>query len=203
MVGLDLNAREREYAAQWAAQVEAQYPDVVLVAVGPGSKWPSKLWPEARFEEVIRYLLSTDERIYPIIVGGKDESSIGEHLLAAWGKGINLAGVLSPRLTSAILHHCSLFLGNDTGAVHLAAAAGTPCVAVFSAQDLPGRWHPYGEQHIVFRKHPPCEGCKLFTCPHGNACLLEIQADEVAKACIDVLNRNTGRRAHKSLTRPT
>ena len=63
--------------------------------------------------------------------------------------------------------------------MHLAAAVGTPCVAIMSALDWPGRWVPYGQGHIVLRRSVPCEGCLLKVCDkEGMRCLKEIEIDE-------------------------
>ncbi len=79
------------------------------------------------------------------------------------------------------------YLGNDTGAMHLAAAMGRPCVAVFSAREWPGRWHPYGEGHKVLRFEVPCSGCRLEVCDKELQCLKGIQVEEVYQACATML----------------
>lgn len=72
--------------------------------------------------------------------------------------------------------------------MHLAAAAGTPCVALFSARDWPGAWYPYGVEQRVFRKALECEGCYLVECvEHANECLMRITVDEVISGCEDLL----------------
>ena len=64
----------------------------------------------------------------------------------------------------AALERCAFYLGNDTGTMHMAVAAGIPCVAVFSSRDFPGNWYPYGNGHVVFRTPIKCEGCFLEKC---------------------------------------
>jgi ADP-heptose:LPS heptosyltransferase len=82
---------------------------------------------------------------------------------------------------------CSLYVGVDTGAMHLAAAAGVRCVAIMAAIDSPGRWTPRGEGHHVFRTEIECEGCGLKVCPIGNKCVEPISASEVAAAALAML----------------
>src|SRR5205085_2524024 len=102
----------------------------------------------------------------------------------AWGTGTSAAGLLDVRTAAAVLARCRLFVGNDTGTLHLAAAAGTPCVGVFAAQDWPGRWQPYGLGHTVLRRPVPCEGCRLTVCTReGMRCLREITVEDVLAAC--------------------
>jgi len=75
--------------------------------------------------------------------------------------------------------------------MHLSSAVGTACVAIFSAQNWPGRWHPYGNKNIVLRKSLPCEGCMMCMCPKEDTeCLMQISVAEVLKACESFLYRN-------------
>ena len=88
------------------------------------------------------------------------------------------------RAAAVALRGCALYLGNDTGTMHLAASAGAPCVAVFSARDWPGAWYPYGVPQRIFRTAPECEGCYLEVCvDRGNACLIAISVEEVLAGC--------------------
>ena len=179
---LRLGAAEQSEVGKWLASLE---PDGGRdwVAVGPGSKMPSKRWPLDRFEEVIRRLVGELD-IWPVVFGGDEDRVMGEGLLKALGRGYNAAGALGLRQALAALRRCSLFLGNDTGTMHMAASVGVPCVAVFSSRDHPGLWYPPGEGHRVFRSPIECEGCGLVDCRRrGNECLKRISAAEVAAAC--------------------
>ena len=99
------------------------------------------------------------------------------------------AGALGIRQSLAALRRCRLYVGNDTGTMHLAVAAGTRCVAIFSARDRPGLWEPYGSGHRVLRRKIECEGCELMECTEkGNACTLAIGVDEVVSACRSILD---------------
>jgi ADP-heptose:LPS heptosyltransferase len=168
------------------------YPDdVSLIGIGPGSKWPSKVWPEERFAEVGKKLIG-ELGLYPIVLGGPEDAALAARLVKTWGSGANAAGALDIRPAAAALTHCRLYVGNDTGTMHLAAAVGTPCGAVFSAQDWPGRWYPYGMGHTVLRRRVACEGCLLQVCEReGLRCLKEISVDEVLSACREVLSKHT------------
>lgn len=81
-----------------------------------------------------------------------------------------------------------MYLGSDTGTMHMAAAMGTPCVAIFNAKDAPGQWHPCGNGHKILRTAPPCEGCGMDICPKPvTTCLDDITVDDVLRACECVL----------------
>lgn len=150
---------------------------------------PTKRWPTSRFAATISSVLETND-IVPVVLGGKVDRGLGHDLVRLWGRGVVAAGELSIREGIELLRRCALFLGNDTGTMHMAVSAGTPCVAIFSAIDMPGRWEPYGSGHIVFRTEVECGGCLLRECiDEGMRCVLSISVGEVAAACKLVLSR--------------
>ncbi len=157
-----------------------------LVAVAPGSKWASKVWPEDRFEAVIGRMIST-HGVFPIIFGGQEDRGKGDRLIEKWKTGVNAAGKLAVRESAALLRECELYVGNDTGTMHLAATVGTKCVAVFASIDWKGRWAPYGSGHTVFRQTVECEGCYSPDCFNANKCLDLTTVDDVYQACVQTL----------------
>lgn len=161
-------------------------PERGWVAVCPGAKWPSKVWPWERYAEVGAYLTKT-HGLLPVVIGGPEDREVGMKLIHAWGTGLCAAGHLSVRESAALVVRSRFYLGNDTGVMHLAAAVGKPCVAVFSAQDWPGRWNPYGEGHVVVRAEVPCAGCRSMTCSRGLECLLDIKVHQVIAACSKIM----------------
>ncbi|MCE7962128.1 MAG: glycosyltransferase family 9 protein [Acidobacteria bacterium ACB1] len=158
-----------------------------LIAIAPGSKWESKIWFEDRYAEVVEALIDEHD-VYPVILGGPEDRERGERLLARWGRGMNAAGELKVRESAALLENCSLYLGNDTGTMHLAASVGVRCVAIFAAIDYPGRWTPFGSGHEVFRRSVECEGCHTPACFNNHKCLREVAVDEVIEAAKAVLS---------------
>jgi len=188
-IDLTLSIEERRTADSWLSEHAPARSLGELVGFGPGSKWPSKVWPEERFAELGCGLIQ-ERNIHPIVFGGPEDRDPADRLIGIWGKGTNAAGVLSPRQAAAALSRCAMYVGNDTGTMHLAAAVATPCVVVMCAQDWPGHWNPYGEGHVVLRRSLPCEGCFLKVCiTEGMRCLKEIEVDEVKQACRRILER--------------
>ena len=162
------------------------------LAFGPGSKMAAKRWPVERFAEVGKVLLQRHD-VWPVVFGGKEDREIGEQLLRQWGRGHNAAGALSLRGAARALKDCQLYIGNDTGTMHLAAAVGTRCVAVFSARDWPGRWYPFGQGHRVLRSTIDCEGCGLTECAERkNECLQRITVEQVLAECETALKKIEG-----------
>ncbi len=95
------------------------------IGVGPGSKQPAKVWPEERFQQVVERLIREHD-VWPVVLSGNEDRELGDRMVKAWGRGYNLAGKLSVRASAQALKQCVLFLGNDTGTMHLAAAVKTP-----------------------------------------------------------------------------
>ena len=85
----------------------------------------------------------------------------GEH---GGGPVVNLCGKLTPRESAAAFERARMFVGHDSGPMHLAAAVQTPCVAIFAARNIPRVWFPFGEQHRVVYHRVDCMGCGLETC---------------------------------------
>ena len=186
---LDLCLGEAESAevARWRSRLGNDGGRVWL-GLGPGSKMPAKRWPVERFAAVVETLIDRYD-IWPVVFGGSEDHAHGERLVAGWGRGFNAAGALSVRASARALKNCALYLGNDTGTMHLAASAGIPCVALFSARDRPGAWYPYGVPQKVFRVALECEGCFLVECrERKNACLTAISVDQVIAGCEEILN---------------
>ena len=74
--------------------------------------------------------------------------------------------------------------------MHLAAAVGTRCVAVFSARNLPGVWFPFGADHRVIYHDVPCKGCGLETCmKFEKRCITSVSVDEVFSTVVEALDR--------------
>jgi glycosyltransferase involved in cell wall biosynthesis/ADP-heptose:LPS heptosyltransferase len=157
------------------------------LGIGPGSKMPAKRWPEDRFREVVAELVHEFD-VWPVVFGGTEDAEIAGRLVRFWGRGFNAAGELSLRGAAAGLRRCTLYLGNDTGTMHLAASVEVPCVAVFSARNHPGLWNPYGADHRVLRAQIDCEGCGLVICvERQNESLRRIDVQQVLAACRELI----------------
>ena len=182
---LRIPSHERETAVRTLLDAGVR-PGARLVALAPGSRMPAKHWPEERFRSVGAAILARFPDVTLVAIGGAEEQSLCARLCAAWGpRAHNLAGRLSVFGSATVLARCIAYVGNDSGPMHLAAMVGTPCIAVFSAREARGRWHPFGSQHILLRKETECAGCMLEECEiEANRCLTGIGADEVARAAV-------------------
>jgi ADP-heptose:LPS heptosyltransferase len=157
------------------------------IAVGPWSNMQVKQWPIERFIEVI--LRIRDKTLgTTFFFGGEENARSGAEIVERMGFGYAVAGFLNVRQSIALMKRCDLFIGNDSGAMHMAVSAGLRCVAIFSGRDYPGLWEPYGKGHIVLRKRLACEGCMLRECKaYENRCIKAITVDEVFDASQAIL----------------
>jgi asparagine synthase (glutamine-hydrolysing) len=169
---------------------EAKY-----LVCSPGTKIDTKDWGRDRWENWAEKLSINFPNATLVLIGVDAEFELADDIAKHWaGTSINLCGKLSPRESAEILRHASCFVGHDSGPMHLAASVGTPCVAIFSAQDLPGIWFPHGDQHKVIYHKTECFGCRLAFCEvHKKKCIRSITVDEVLTATCEILNRTENR----------
>jgi len=171
-----------------------------VVALSAGSKMPVKRWDLDNYTEVGRKLVE-NYGVKLLIFGGKEDAESASVLCKAWyPNGIDMSGKTSYAESAEMLRRCVMYLGNDSGAMHLAAAVGIPCVAIFSARDDVGVWHPYGKGHIVLRKEVECRGCMLTECAeHKMKCIRSITVDDVFAATERILASIGAERRVKTL----
>jgi len=121
-------------AAEDRARAAALLPaGRTLIGLGPTANWAPKVWPADRFAELYRALLERLPGAIPVVFAGPGatERAMAAPLLAALPEAINLVGRLSVPEVAACFARCALFVGNDSGLMHLAASAGTPTLGLF------------------------------------------------------------------------
>jgi heptosyltransferase-3 len=143
--GLGLTEAEAAEAQRLLRESKIHPP---FIAASVGTKLPIKDWGVENWEKFLASL-SRDCPVYGLVLlGSADERERSAELARAWtGAVANLCGETSPRVSAAVLREARLFVGHDSGPMHLAAAVGTRCVAVYSAQSRPGQWFPRGTGH--------------------------------------------------------
>ena len=183
----DLRLTDAEHAR--AAAALAPLHDAPLLVCGPGTKMQAKDWGADNWRALLARLHSHHPDHGLALIGAAEDSPVAEHAAAGWaGRSVNLCGALTPRQTAAVLARARLFLGPDSGPMHLAAAVGTPAVIAFSARGLPGAWFPVGSRHRILYHQVSCYGCNLETCTtQQRRCLTSIAPEEMFGACESVL----------------
>ncbi|OGW24279.1 MAG: hypothetical protein A2X55_04960 [Nitrospirae bacterium GWB2_47_37] len=165
--------------------------DVIWIAVGHSSMRPATRWDINKFKELFKLLVNYSKKIHFILLGGKEDFESGEYLRSNFaGHIINLCGKTNIIESAAAISKSVLYIGNDTGIMHLAASMDIPCVCIFSARNNPGKWEPYGNRHVILRKDIDCAGCFLDECiEKKNRCMEMINIEEVFKAVISQLEK--------------
>jgi ADP-heptose:LPS heptosyltransferase len=122
--------------------------DTPILAIAPAANWVGKTWPAERFAMVARVLLGEGGALAGgrlLILGGPDDQSAAAPVKAAVPKTryIDLVGKADLLTGFACLKRCRLFIGADSGLMHMAAAAGAPVLGLFGPSDE-ARYHPWG-----------------------------------------------------------
>jgi ADP-heptose:LPS heptosyltransferase/glycosyltransferase involved in cell wall biosynthesis len=162
-----------------------------FLAVSAGTKMPAKDWEEHNWVALVRRLAAEYPDLPLVLLGVSEERERSDRLMQFWsGPKANLCGLTSPRVSAAVLRNAVVTVCHDSGPMHVAAAMGVPCVAIFSARAKPGEWFPRGNNHIVFYHKTPCWDCGLEECVEkAKVCILSITVDEVFAATVKQLAR--------------
>ncbi len=155
-----------------------------FLAFGIASKMQATDWGVENWKALMPKLHREFPGQAAVFVGAKEDREAVAGVAAQWpGRSLNLSGDLSPRESAAVIERADLFVGLDSGPMHLAASAGTPCVVIFSARNPPGIWFPFGSNHTAIYHRTECFGCGLESCTVENKkCILSISVDEVVAA---------------------
>ena len=157
------------------------------IAVGAGASYGSaKCWPPERFAAALNQLQR--ERDADVILFGTPAEI---EVSAAIQKGLarpalNMTGKTQIMELPALLSRCTAFLGNDSGAMHVAAAVGLPVVAIFGPTD-PFGTAPVTPQSAIVQHRPYCSPCFLRRCPTDHRCMKGIETEEVSGALLQTL----------------
>lgn len=183
---LRLTAAEQQEATQVLSSLSREAP---IVAISIGAKMQVKDWGLANWLALIDRLKSSLPSWQLLMLGAAEEFVSSATLLHAWnGPSLNLCGKTSPRVSAAVLQRTKLYIGHDSGPMHLAACVGVPCVGIFAARNLPRQWYPRGATNQIIYHHVDCAGCNLDTCiAQQKRCILSITVEEVQQAVMTIV----------------
>ncbi|MFM8552678.1 MAG: putative lipopolysaccharide heptosyltransferase III [Nitrospiraceae bacterium] len=171
-----------ERAARLLTEVGLGGAGAPLVMLQPGARYWFKAWPPERFAELADRL--TDAFGCRVVIGGSEsERPLAEDIRRQARSAPTVLAGQTPLLTyAAVLKRCALFVGNDNGPMHMAAALDVPVVALFGPSD-PQEWGPRGPRVHVLYKGLDCRRCFHPTCERGEeSCMKRISVDEVCAA---------------------
>jgi len=158
-----------------------------IALVTPGTKWETKHWLGSNFAAVGRHFLEAGWDV--VLAGGPGDRPACAEVAAACPGAIDVCGGTNLSELAALIRRAGICITNDSGPMHLAAALGTPLVAVFGPTD-PVWVGPYGSPHAVVRVDLACSPCylrKLRECPNGHACMHQVSAAMVIDRARQVL----------------
>jgi heptosyltransferase-2 len=157
-------------------------------AIAPGASYgAAKCWPPERFAQLADRLIS-ECGADVIFFGTPGEKDIAARILSQMkSRAISMVGETSMRDLAAFFARCSAFIGNDSGAMHVAAAAGLPVIGIFGSTDPEGT-APVTAEFTLIREPVSCSPCFLRQCPVDHRCMRRISADAVFQAAARIRN---------------
>jgi len=183
-------AAESAESALRKAGIRSRTHTVPRIALAPGAAYGSaKCWPAERYASLAGRLIA-DFDADVIIFGAASERDVAQRIAGAMRHGVvNLAGETRIGELPALLAACDLFIGNDSGAMHVAAAVGLPVVAVFGPTD-PGGTSPLAARLALVQEGVSCSPCFLRHCPVDHRCMTRIEVERVYEAAREWLTRS-------------
>lgn len=179
-ITLQVGAEEAKRAEEKLRSVGAR-AGAKRIAVGAGAAYGSaKCWPPERFAQALNQL-QRERDADVVLFGTPAESEVSAAIQAGLARpAVDLTGRTQIAELPALLSRCSAFLGNDSGAMHVAAAVGLPVVAVFGPTD------PFGTAPVtpcctIVQEKPYCSPCFLRRCPTDHRCMTAVAPEMVGK----------------------
>jgi heptosyltransferase-2 len=160
-----------------------------VIGVSPGAAYGNaKRWIPERFAEAARDLAEARGASVAVF-GSAAERDLCERVASGGGvRAVNLAGRTTLREFISCAAACSLYLTNDSGAMHIAGALGVPTVAVFGATDHTTTG-PSGSHTAVIREPVECSPCLLRECPIDHRCMTRVTVERVTEAGLELWKR--------------
>lgn len=183
------SAEDAKWADAWLVEhgIDGTRP---IAGLNPGASWPAKTWSAERFAELARGLI--EELNVAVLLAaepGQREAAAGLNALS--GHACPVVETDSLTRLAALIHRCDLYVANDCGPMHIAAAAGTPTIGLFGPS-RPDIWFPYPNAagHVALRAETDtC--CGRDYCVRPTACIESISPRKVLEAAESVLGRPT------------
>jgi lipopolysaccharide heptosyltransferase I len=194
---LEITAAERRFAlpvsdadTHFAARVWRELgltSHIPVIVLNPGAAWETKRWGELNFARLNDALIRRYQ-VRTLLTWGPGEEPLIQRLVRATTYTPAIAPATTLLQLAALLARCTVFVGGDTGPLHLAAAMGTPTVGLYGPSN-PRRNGPYGSGHIVLQRQLACSHCYQRTCNHWE-CLPGIEVDTVVQAVGRLLQKD-------------
>lgn len=177
--------QERERIQEFIAENDLGQAKIIILHVGAGNEFRD--WGINNVARLIQ-LFSGRPDLQIVLVGGEEDRAAAQEIMAKTSAGIlSLAGQLNLRELRELISRSSLFVGPDSGPMHVTATTSTPIVAYFGPT-LPAHFAPWQAQATILEKHFACRPCRQRRCVHEDfRCLRTITPDDVFTACRNFL----------------
>ncbi len=154
-----------------------------IIGIALGARWTSKRWPDTFFINLISRLIKKEPNSKIVLLGADDSLSCAANITDTLNNQriISLVGKTTLTELIEIIHRCQLLICNDSGPMHIAAAAGKPVFAFFGPT-VPEKTGPYGSKHHIFQRNLDCIGCLKRYCSKESMLCHELNIDEIVKA---------------------
>lgn len=168
--------------------------DGPVVAVHPGVGNPMRQWPPAQFAQLIDLLVEQDD-VSVVLIGGPDEAELASEVLeriAEPDRVVSLVGRTPLRDLPGLLASCDLYIGNNSGPKHIAAALGVPTIGIHSGVVDAIEWGPIGACAVAIRRNMACSPCYISRredCPRDLACMNDLSPTPVHLLAQEMLAR--------------
>ena len=180
-LALPLAAGDTEWALELVASLARP-----LIGLNPGAAYgPAKCWPSERYGEAAQRLVARRGGTV-LVFGTQADTQAAGTISGRVGSIVDLTGRTTLGQAMALIGQCDLFITNDSGLMHVAAAHDTPLVAIFGSTD-PVATGPFSERSVVVRRPLECSPCLQTHCRGDFQCMTQIGVDEVVAAAEDLL----------------
>lgn len=181
---------EEQYRAQDILESQGIIGNGMLIGINPGATFgTAKRWFPERYAALCSRLRESFGA-HILVFGGPGEADLGQRVSEMIGKGsVNVCGKTNLREAMALIEKCDLFVTNDSGLMHVAAAFDIPQIAIIGPTDCVATGPCNPRSHIV-RVPVECSPCLKPHCPTDHRCMRKISVDMVYSVAEAVLNQN-------------
>jgi ADP-heptose:LPS heptosyltransferase len=165
--------------------------EAAFALIHPAAVLETKRWPAENFARIIENV--ADRGLEPIVIVSADEKHVLESVVRQTSRKVTGFDGLSLPEVTALLSRARVFIGNDSGIAHMAAAVNTPCVVIFGSSNV-AHWRPWTTNRSeVVREELPCQPCHGYFCSEFEKpqCILGVPVERVVAAIDRITNEST------------
>ena len=180
---LQLPEKEKE----WEIKYREKFGSNMVIGINPGAAYgPAKCWPVEKYGELAAYLHKETGAQF-LVFGTEADIRTGDEIAGYSSKNIdNMAGKTSLAQAMSLIDICDVFVTNDSGLMHVAAALHKPLVAIFGSTD-PVATGPFSENALVLPTKMSCQPCLKQECSKGHfRCMHDITVSDVAQSILQL-----------------